>query len=114
MKKIILTLIISIFTSSIFASDEKPGRFFEDQPDVTDEPQVHFIYLLNKDSKDRELDINGKMEKELLEANEKMLKMTKGNQKFRYDLREDGKMDISFVRMDKQYKGNYNMEYPDA
>ena len=54
------------------------------------------------------------MEKELLEANEKMLEMTKGNQKFRYDLREDGKMDISFVRFDKQYKGNYGMNYPDA
>ena len=44
--------------------DKKPGRFFEDQPDVSDEPQVHFIYLLNKDSEDREWDINGKMEKE--------------------------------------------------
>ena len=54
------------------------------------------------------------MEKELLEANEKMVEMTKGNQKFRYDLREDGKMDISFVRFDKQYEGNYGMNYPDA
>ena len=43
------------------------------------------------------------MEKELLEANEKMFEMTKGNQKFRYDMREDGKIDISFVRFDKQY-----------
>ena len=32
--------------------DKKLGRFFEDQPDVTDKPQVHFIYLLNKESKD--------------------------------------------------------------
>ena len=114
MKKLILILTIIFFSTSLFASDEKPGRYFEDQPDVTDKPQVHFIYLLNKDSEDREWDINGKMEKELLEANEKMLEMTKGNQKFRYDLREDGKMDISFVRFDKQYKGNYGMNYPDA
>ena len=110
----ILIIVFSLFSNAVFASDEKAGRYFEDQPDVTDEPQVHFIYLLNKDSEDREWDINGKMEKELLEANEKMLKMTKGKQKFRYDMREDGKMDISFVRLDKQYKGNYNMEYPDA
>ena len=54
------------------------------------------------------------MEKELLEANEKMFKMTKGKQKFRYDTREDGKIDISFVRFDKQYKGNYGMNYQDA
>ena len=46
MKKIILTLIISIFTSSIFAADEKPGRFFEDQPDVTNDHQIHFNYVL--------------------------------------------------------------------
>ena len=97
----ILIIVFSLFSNAVFASDEKPERYFVDQPDVTDEPQVHFIYLLNKDSEDREWDINGKMEKELLEANEKMLEMTKGNQKFRYDLREDGKMDISFVRFDK-------------
>ena len=65
MKKIILTLIISIFTSSIFASDEKPGRFFEDQPDVTDDYQIHFIYLLAKKTKDKERDINGWVEKEV-------------------------------------------------
>ena len=82
MKKIILTLILLIFSSSVFASDEKPGRFFEDQPDVTDQPQVHFIYLLNKNSKDNEWDISGEMESELLEANQKMFDMTKGKQKF--------------------------------
>ena len=114
MKKIIIFFIIFLFSPFSFASDEKPERYFEDQPDVTDEPQVHFIYLLNKDSEDREWDINGKMEKELLEANEKMFEMTKGKQKFRYDMRKDGKMDISFVRFDKQYKGNYGMNYPDA
>ena len=63
MKKIILTLIISLFTSSIFASDEKPGRFFEDQPDVNDDYQIHFIYLLAKKTKDKERDINGWVEK---------------------------------------------------
>ena len=69
MKKIFLLLIISLFSSSLFASDEKPGRFFEDQPDVTDDYQIHFNYLLAKDSKDREFDINGKMEKIILMAN---------------------------------------------
>ena len=113
-KKNLLALILLIFTSSVFASDEKPGRFFDDQPDVTDQPQVHFIYLLNKDSKDNEWDISGKMEAELLEANQKMLEMTKDKQKFRFDFRKDGKLDISFVRFEKKFKGNYNMNYPDA
>ena len=63
MRKIILFLAL-LMVSSAFA-DEKSGRFFKDHPDVTDEPQVHFIYILNKDSEDNEWDINGKMEKEL-------------------------------------------------
>ena len=112
MRKIILFLALLI-VSNAFA-DEKPGRFFKDQPDVTKDPQVHFIYLLNKDSKDREWDINGKMETELMEINEKFFEMTKGKQKFRYDMRKDGKLDISFVRFDKKHKGNYGMNYPDA
>ena len=43
--------------------DKKPGRFFEDQPDVNDDYQIHFIYMLAADGKDREYDINGKIEK---------------------------------------------------
>ena len=111
MKKIILTLIISIFTSSIFASDEKPGRFFEDQPDVSDDFQIHFNYLLAADSEDREWDINGKMEKILLELNEVMAKATAENKqgdgvarKYKFDYRKDGKLDITFVRLDKKHK----------
>ena len=68
MKKFLLFLIILISLSSnfLFAADEKPGRFFEDQPDVTDDYQIHFNYLLAADSEDREMDINGEMEKILL------------------------------------------------
>ena len=112
MKKIII--ILSLLYFSVSLADEKSGRYFKDQPDITKEPQIHFIYLLNNDSKDREWDINGKMEAELIEANKKIFKMTKGKQKFRYDMRKDGKLDISFVRFDKKYKGNYGMNYPDA
>ena len=82
MKKILLILLTTFFNFSLLA-DEKPGRFFKDQPDITTKPQIHFIYLLNEDSKDREWDINGKMESELMEANEKVFKMTKGKQKLR-------------------------------
>ena len=39
--------------------DKRPGRFFEDQPDVNDDYQIHFIYLLILDGKDTELDISG-------------------------------------------------------
>ena len=52
MKKILLTLLITLFSSYLFAADEKPGRYFEDQPDVNDDFQIHFIYLLAKNTKD--------------------------------------------------------------
>ena len=114
MKNLFLTLIFFLFTSSIFAADEKPGRFFEDQPDVNDDYQIHFIYMLDKNGKDNELDINGQMEKELLELNEEMFKLTGNKQKYKFDYREDGKLDISFVRLDKKgTKKGWNNNYPD-
>jgi hypothetical protein len=87
--------------------DKKPGRFFEDQPDVNDDYQVHFLYVLAKDSKDKKIDINGWMEKRLTTVNSKFEKWSKKNkksngvgQKFKFDYRKDGKIDITFVRMD--------------
>ena len=90
--------------------DKKPGRFFEDQPDVTDDYQIHFNYLLAKDSEDREWDINGKMEKILLKINKVMAKATaehkKGDgvaRKYKFDYRADGKLDITFIRLDQRF-----------
>jgi len=91
--------------------DKKPGRFFEDQPDVNDDYQIHFNYLLAFDGKDREWDINGKMEEILLEMNEIMFKETAKHKrsggvgkKYKFDFRKDGKLDITFVRVDKRRK----------
>ena len=81
MKKILIILAFILYSSSLFATDEKPGRFFEDQPDVNDDYQIHFNYLLAADSEDREWDINGKMEKILLEMNEAMAKATAEHKK---------------------------------
>ncbi len=116
MKKLLLLLFAILFLSSpsVFAKDEKPGRFFNDQPDVSDDYQIHFIYMLDKEGQDNEWDINGEMEKELLELNEEMFKLTGKKQKYKFDYREDGKLDISFVRLDKKgtNKG-WNNSYPD-
>ena len=108
-KKILIILISILFTNLTFAADEKPGRFFEDQPDVTDDFQIHFNYLLAADSEDREMDISGEMEKILLEVNEVMLKATAENKKgdgvarkYKFDYRADGKIDITFIRLDKK------------
>lgn len=91
-------------------SDVKPGRFFTDQPDVNDDYQIHFNYLLAKDSEDREWDLNGKMEEILLELNDAMTKATAAHElgggiakKYKFDYRKDGKLDITFIRLDQKH-----------
>ena len=111
MKNLLILFLTLFFTNLTFAADEKSGRFFEDRPDVTNDYQIHFNYLLAADSEDREMDINGKMEKILLEINEVMLKATAENKrgegiarKYKFDYRADGKIDITFIRMDMKQK----------
>ena len=95
----------------IQSEDKKPGRFFEDQPDITEDYQIHFNYLLATNSKDSEWDINGKMEAILLEMNEIMERSTAKHKlsngvgkKFKFDYRKDGKLDITFIRIPKKSK----------
>ena len=97
--------------------DKRPGRFFEDQPDVNDDYQIHFSYVLALDGKDREWDINGKMETILLEMNEIMFKETAKHKrsggvgkKYKFDFRKDGKLDITFIRLDTLTKNLH--KYP--
>ena len=100
--------------------DKKPGRFFEDQPDVNDDYQVHFFYVLAKDSKDKEIDVNGWLEKRLITVNSKFEKWSKKNkksngvgQKFKFDYRKDGKIDITFVRIDLTKAELKTPKYPE-
>ena len=90
MKKILLALLISLFSTTLFASDEKPGRFFEDQPDVNDDFQIHFIYFLAKKTKDQERDINGWIENEVKKIDDLFFKMTGNKQRLKFDYRQDG------------------------
>ena len=100
--------------------DKRPGRFFEDQPDVNDDYQVHFFYVLAKDSKDKEIDVNGWLEKRLTTTNSKFEKWSKKNkksngvgQKFKFDYRKDGKIDITFVRIDLTKAELKTPKYPE-
>ena len=112
--KFIFFLFTIILVNVSFASDKKEGRFFEDQPDVTDDYQIHFIYMLDKNGKDNELDLNGEIESMVEEMNEKMFELTGNKQKYKLDYRLDGKLDISFVRLDvKGRKEGWNNNYPD-
>ena len=101
--------------------DKKPGRFFEDQPDVNDDYQIHFIYLLSLDGKDSELDISGWIEKRVNSVNGKFLKMSARNKKsngigqqFKLDMTEEGKLDVTFVRMNISKKQLDVPDYPNG
>ena len=113
MKYIFIITLVLIFNSAN-ASDLKDGRFFEDQPDTNDDYQIHFIYMLDINGKDNELDINGELEKIIEEMNQKMFELTGNKQKYKLDYRQDGKLDISFIRLDKKgTKKGWNNNYPD-
>jgi len=99
--------------------DKKPGRFFEDQPDANNDYQFHFIYLITLDGKDTELDISGWLEKRLTTVNNKFEQWSKKNkksngigQKFKFDYRKDGKLDITFVRINISKKELDVPDYP--
>ena len=54
------------------------------------------------------------IEKKMQKANNAFFRMTGKKQKFKLDYRKDGKLDVTFVRMDrKSAKGGWNMQYPD-
>ena len=70
--------------------------------------------MLDINGKDNELDINGELEKIIEEMNQKMFELTGNKQKYKLDYRQDGKLDISFVRLDKKgTKKGWNNNYPD-
>ena len=78
--------------------DDILGRFLYDQEDVTDNYQVHAIYVLASDSKDKQYDVKGVIERIVLNGNKHFKNKTKEKQ-FRLDLTKDGKLDVSFLRL---------------
>ena len=54
------------------------------------------------------------LKKIIEEMNQKMFELTGNKQKYKLDYRQDGKLDISFVRLDKKgTKKGWNNNYPD-
>ena len=78
-------------------------RFLYDQEDITDDYQVHIIYILASDSKDKKYDVKGVIEDIVLTGN-KYLNSKTDQQQFRLDLTKRGKVDVSFIRLDKTKK----------
>jgi len=91
------------------ATKSAEERYFIDQPDLNDDYQIHLIYLLAKDSKDREWDINGNINLIIEKMNQQMFVATRKNKysggegkRYKFDYRLDGKLDITFIRFDKK------------
>lgn len=87
----------------INSEDDLDGRSFIDQEDITDDYQIHPIYILASDSKDKKYDLNGTLVKILERSNQQLLKYT-DEQKFRYDFTKEGNIDLSFIRVNKTKK----------
>ena len=101
--------------------DKKPKRSIIDRPDTNDDHQVHFIYAILKNGKDKEWDINGYIEKNALKVNKNFLKWSAKNkksngmgQKFKYDFSKDGKIDVSFARLNLTRKEIDKPDYPNG
>lgn len=105
----------AVASAGISGSDNVNNkRFFTDQSDKNTDYRIHFIYLIDADGTDNQWDINGKMEAEILKMNQKLWTLTGQQQKFKLDYQKDGKLDISFVRLDKKFRqGGWNVNYPD-
>jgi hypothetical protein len=79
-------------------NDDIEGRNLYDQEDKSDDFQVHAIYVLASDSKDKKYDVNGVIERIVLKGNKHLKNKTK-EKSFRLDFTKEGKLDISFLRL---------------
>ena len=101
--------------------DDKINRSLVDREDSTNDHQVHFIYAILKNGKDKEWDINGYIEKLAIKVNENFLKWSSQNkksnsigQKFKYDFLQNGKLDVSFARLDLTRKQIDEPDHPNG
>ena len=101
--------------------DDKINRSLVDREDSTNDHQVHFIYAILKNGKDKEWDINGYIEKLAIKVNENFLKWSSQNkksnsigQKFKYDFLKNGKLDISFARLNLTRKQIDEPDHPNG
>ena len=61
--------------------DYLEGSSLIDRPDSYDDYKIHFMYILPKESKDKEMDINGKLEKMVFGMDDLFFKLTSNTKK---------------------------------
>ena len=102
----------------IIPEDNKKGRSLADRPDTNSDYKIHVMYILPKEERDKEMDINGKLEKMVFNMDKFFFKATSNTKKniakgkdqghrLKLDLTEEGKLDITFVRLPWNKKDIY-------
>jgi len=79
------------------------GRSFLDNSDIINGNQIHAIYLLPCERKDRKFDINLNIESSLQAVNKWFL-IKSENQELRFDLNDKKQIDVTFLRVNKTMK----------
>lgn len=98
--------LILMGVSAAVSAQQVAARATEDRPDVSQDYQVHLVYALPKDGKDRNLDTDGTIARSFSKANEWFAEQS-GGPGLRLDRAVDGSVDVSFVRLsqtDKQIR----------
>ena len=67
----------------IIPEDNKKGRSLSDRPDTNSDYKIHVMYILPKNEKDKEIDINGKLEKMVFQMDDMFFKLTSNTKKIR-------------------------------
>ena len=85
----------------------KEGRNFTDLPDVDDGYNIHVIYALPSDGIDKEYDLTNQISMLVYQMDKWFNKKTKNRlfedgQNLKFDRKEDGKIDITFLRLKKE------------
>ena len=84
----------------IHENDYFPERSFQDNTDLINGNQIHAIYLLPCERKDRKFDVDLKIEFSLQAINRWFLDKSL-NQQLRFDVNDKKKIDVTFLRVNK-------------
>lgn len=95
--------LIIMGVSAAANAQQMAARATEDRPDVSGDYQVHLIYALPKDGKDRNLDTDGTIAISFSKVNE-WFAVQSGGAGLRLDRTVDGGLDVSFVRLSRTDK----------
>ena len=105
MKKIRILILLYLIGTSFAFADKKEGREFFDLADVDDGYNIHVMYVLPVNGVDKEYDLNSKISMLVYQMDKWFNSKTKGRlfeegQYLKFDRKEDGRLDITFLRLD--------------